>query len=104
MASKFKLDPAPTFSAVVDIPVPGGTAAPVKFEFKHHSKDQMAELFKPDSPMPDVELVLELVHSWELDDAFDEASVVKLLQNYQAAAGAIVRKYLAEIGPARLGN
>lgn len=104
MTSKFKLDASPTFEATVPIPVAGGTAAPVKFVFKHYKKDQLADLFKPESPLPDVEVVLALVESWELDDKFEQASVEKLLQNYQAAAGAIVRKYMDEIGPARLGN
>jgi hypothetical protein len=104
MTFQFKLDAAPTFEATVAIPVPGGTTAPVKFVFKHYKKDDLAELFKPDSPLPDVEVVLALVESWELDDKFEQASVEKLLQNYQAAAGAIVRKYMDEIGPARLGN
>lgn len=102
--TKFKLDAEPTFEATVDIPVPGGKTAPVKFTFKHRTKDAMSDLFKPDSAMADVELIQELVQGWELDDKFNKASIEKLLQNYQASAGAIVRKYLDEIGTARLGN
>lgn len=105
MASKFKLDPAPTFEAIVEIPVPGGTKAPVKFTFKHLTKDRYMDLLgNPASPMPDVELILEICTGWELDDEFNVESVEKLRQNYQASMGAIVRKFVDELGPARLGN
>ena len=102
--SKFKLDAAPTFKAKVSIPIPGGTTEPVEFEFKHVSKDRYVELFRAENALPDVELILEICSGWELDDKFNAESISKLRQNYQAAPGAIVRKFIDEIGPARLGN
>nr|WP_286948255.1 phage tail assembly chaperone [Pseudomonas sp. UBA6718] len=102
--SKFKLDPAPTFKAKVAIPVPGGAAVPVEFEFRHFPKDEYIELFAPDNQLPDVELIEKICVGWELDDPFNKESIEKLRQNYQAAPGAIVRKFAEEIGPARLGN
>lgn len=104
MTSKFKLDVAPTFPATVEIPVPGGGVAPVKVEFKHHTKDQMDELFDREASIPDNALMLKILASWELDEPLNEESVHKLLQNYQGAAIAITRKFVDEIGPARLGN
>ncbi|MAB96926.1 MULTISPECIES: phage tail assembly chaperone [Pseudomonas] len=102
--SKFSLDAAPTFDATVEIPVPGGKTAPVKFTFKHHTKDELAKLFGPSSKLTNAETVLQLVAGWELDDDLSEESINKLEQNYQASITAIVNKYAAEIGPARLGN
>jgi hypothetical protein len=102
--SKFKLDPNPTFKAKVDIPVHGGSTAPVEFVFKHVTKDRYVELFTAGNPMPDVELIMEICSGWDLDDPFTAESIEKLRQNYQAAPGAIVRKFVDEIGPARLGN
>lgn len=104
MSSKFKLDPNPTFKADVAIPVAGGGTQNVKFEFKHFPKDEFSALFSTENPMPDVELILEICAGWELSDPFNAESIEKLRQNYQAAPGAIVRKYVDELGPARLGN
>lgn len=104
MTTKFKLEAAPTFKAKVAIPIPGGDTQDVEFEFKHVPKDEFNDLFSPDNALPDVELILKICAGWELDDPFNAASVEKLRQNYQAAPGAIVRKFVAEIGPARLGN
>ncbi|MGX5220229.1 phage tail assembly chaperone [Pseudomonas sp. S9] len=102
--TKFKLDADPTFEATVDIPVPGGKSAPVKFTFKHRTKDELAEMFGPKSKLSNAETVLKIVAGWDLDDELNEASINKLEQNYQASINAIVNKYVAEIGPARLGN
>lgn len=104
MTSKFQLDPAPTFKATVQIPIHGGNTAPVVFEFKHVTKDEYNAMFSGDNVLPDVELVMKMCAGWDLDDEFNAASVEKLRQNYQQSMGAIVRAFVNEIGPARLGN
>lgn len=104
MTSKFKLDVAPTFKATVLIPVHGGNTAPVEFEFNHVTKDEYLTIFSPENVLTDVELIQKLCAGWDLDDKFNAESIEKLRQNYQGAPGAIVRKYVDEIGPARLGN
>lgn len=103
---KFVLDPAPTFKAKVDIPVHGSDTVPVEFEFKHRSRDAMDELLSRVSSgsLKDVDSLQEVIVGWELDDPFTAESIDKLVQNYQGAAQAIVRKYMSEITQARLGN
>ena len=102
--TKFKLDPNPTFTVPVEIPVHGGTAHPVKFTFKHRTREEMKSLFDDAVKKNDVETVLELVAGWELDDELNEENVRRLVENYQGAGHAIVRAYLAEIQQVRLGN
>lgn len=104
MATKFKLDPNPTFKAKVAIPVPGGKAEPVEFEFRYFTKDEYIELFSAKPVPSDHDLIMRIVAGWELDDEFNSDNVGKLLSNYQRAAGAIVTKFAEELGPAKLGN
>lgn len=103
MATKFSLDPEPTFETTVTIPVPGGSA-PVKWRFKFFDREQYVALFSSEKPLPDDELVLAITDGWGLADEFSSESVRKLLNKYQKAASAIVSKFVDEIGPARLGN
>ena len=37
---KFTLNPAPTFKAKVDIPVPGGKVEKVEFTFRHRTREE----------------------------------------------------------------
>lgn len=103
---KFVLDPAPTFKAKVDIPVHGSDTVPVEFEFKHRSSDAMDELLTKvsEGAFNSVQSIQEIAVGWELDDPFTEESIQKLVQNYQGAASAVVRKYMAELRQVRLGN
>lgn len=103
MAVKFKLQPNPTFRAKVEIPVHGGKAVAVEFEFKHRTRDQVAEFFK-DTQRSDVDTILEVLAGWELDDQFCRDSVELLVQNYAGAAPAIVARYIEELIQARKGN
>ena len=100
----FVLDPAPTFKAKVEIPVHGGNVVPVEFTFIHKTRDELNDMMGPKAPKTDVESIFAMCEGWELEDDFTEENVTKMVQNYQGAAGAIVRKYLAEIMQAKLGN
>ena len=100
----FKLDPAPTFDASVDVPVHGGESVKVKFTFKHRTREQLDEFFKEVIGKTDVQTVMDICSGWELTDAFDAESVGKLCNNYMGAGYAIAQAYLAEIRQARLGN
>lgn len=104
MASKFSLDPAPTFSASVEIPVHGRDPVAVQFEFKHRTRDAMGEFFDSVAARPAEESILEIVAGWELDDPLNLESVAKLLQNYQGAGTAIVKVYAEQLRQNRLGN
>lgn len=104
MATKFKLAADPTFKSKVSIPVPGGKSEPVEFTFNYFTKDEYIALFSASPAPSDKELIMRIVASWELSDEFNDANVEQLLQTYQKAAGAIVSKFVEELGPAKLGN
>lgn len=99
-----KLRPEATFWAVVPIPVPGKGTVDVKFEFKHRTKDELAEFNKGAEDRSDVDHILETVAAWELADKFDKENVAVLLQTYHGAAYAIAAVYLRELTGARKGN
>lgn len=104
MATKFKLDPNPTFKAKVQIPVPGSRPAEVEFEFKHFTRDEYASIFTGETAPTDKDLIVKVTKGWELDDEFNAENVERLLQNYQGAAAAIIKKFADELIPVRLGN
>ena len=98
-----KLKPDPTFKAVVNIPVPGGDACPVVFEFKHKTRDELAAWLQ--APISDdAEGILSIACGWELAEPFDAENVTILVQNYIGCGGVVARRYVEEITKARLGN
>lgn len=104
MSKKFKLDPNPTFDAMVPVPIHGKGTENVRFTFKHMTKDQLAEVSASAQGMTEVESIKAVATGWELEDEFNDDNIKKLIQNYQGAGSAIVSTYLEEIRQARLGN
>lgn len=104
MANKLSLAPAPTFKALVAIPVPGGKPAPVEFTFRGRSRDEFKALCERLADLSDVEAILECASGWDLDEPFDAASVERLNNAYLGAARAVLERYIAEVSGARLGN
>lgn len=103
MSQSFKLQPNPTFSAPVSIPLPGGGTAPVTFEFRHRTADQLTEWLKQEMG-DDVAAILQSAVGWDLAEPFDEANVGLLVQNYIGCGKPIVETYLRELTRARQGN
>ena len=103
MSQAFKLKPDPTFKAAVSIPLPGGGSAPVTFEFRHRTADELAAWLKRESE-DDTASILQMAVGWDLVDPFDEANVSLLVQNYIGCGKPIVDTYLRELTRARLGN
>ncbi|ANA72987.1 hypothetical protein IPC367_27480 [Pseudomonas aeruginosa] len=101
---KFSLDPKPTFIAPVPIPLHGGGSVEVKFTFKHMPKDDLDAFLKGVGELSDREAIMAVAAGWELDDAFNDENVQRLLQNYLGAGPAVVRVYMEQITQARLGN
>lgn len=99
-----KLQPNPTFFAKVMVPVPGGKAEPVKFEFRHKTRDQLASWLKSEEERDDTAALLEIAVGWDLADPFNAENVGFLVQNYIGSAKAVVETYLEELTKARLGN
>lgn len=104
MTAKFKLEAAPTFDAVVDIPVHGAEPAKVKFTFRHRTRDELDAFYKAAGERTVDESVLAVVAGWELDDELNAESVAKLTQNYMGAGPAITDAYIHAMLQARLGN
>ena len=102
--AKLSLAAAPTFQAKVSIPVPGGKPVSISFTFKGRSKDEFKEYMETLAELSDVEAIMDTASGWDLEDAFGEENVAKLLQAYIGAAKAIFEKYISEISGARLGN
>ena len=102
--AKLQLDAAPTFTAKVGIPVPGGDAAPVLFTFRHRTQTDFAKWLKELDGKDKAKAVVEMTSAWDLEDAFDESSIKRLLSNYMGAFDAILSKYVDELTGARRGN
>lgn len=102
--AKFTLVPAPTFKAVVTIPVPGGKGADIEWTFKHRTRDQFRELMDTLEGADDIDLLKDIASGWDLDDPFDDDSLDKLTQNYPGAARAVFAKYIDEMTAARAKN
>lgn len=102
--ARLKLNPAPTFKADVLIPVPGDKSAPVKFTFKHRTKDQASAFVSDEDREINAAAVLDMAEGWDLEDDFTEANVERLLENYIGAASAIFITYIRELRGAREKN
>lgn len=102
--AKFTLNPAPTFKAKVDIPVPGGRTEKVEFTFRHRTREEFVRwLEESDSKEPHV-LILEVACGWELAEPFDEESVKVLLANYIGSLPAVMETYIRELSGRREKN
>lgn len=106
--AKFKLQPAPTFTAPVEIPVPGDGFSRVTFTFKYRDRDAMkaflAKVGNPEEQMSDPELIEEMCSGWDLADPFNRESIDLLVLNYIGATGAIFDKYIDEHTKAKAKN
>lgn len=103
----FKLQPAPTFRAKVDIPAPGGAAVPLECEFRHFSRPALLVFSTPEAvaARSDIDTLMEILADWHnVDQSFCRGSVAVLLDNYQQAAAAIVTAWMRELTAQRLGN
>lgn len=101
---KFSLAVKPTFTAKVNIPIPGKAPEPVEFTFKARTRDEFAAFVESFKGREDVDVIMDIASGWELEDPFGRESIEELTQNYLGAARAVIEKYLTELTQARLGN
>ncbi|AZS78593.1 hypothetical protein ELS24_09145 [Achromobacter spanius] len=101
---KFTLNPAPTFKRKVGLPVPGNGFVDVEFTFKHRTKEEFKDFLEKLEGREDVEILLDVVCGWELDDAFDAGNIERMVEGYVGSARAVVGAYIDELSKARLGN
>jgi hypothetical protein len=102
-----KLQPNPTFTAKVGIPVPGGEAVEVSLTFKHMTRAELEQFLtgQDAAKRPDLETVMAIVQGWDgVDAPFSRQSVEAVLSQYHAFARTVVGAWVNELTQARLGN
>lgn len=99
MATKFSLQPKPTFKANVLIPRAGDTDGELTFTFKHMPLKELSDLEKLDDKSA-LDFILEIATAWALPDEFNRENLETLLDNYPGALRAVTETYYREL----LGN
>jgi Phage tail assembly chaperone len=101
-----KLKPNPTFTAELEIPLPGGEKLGVSITFKHKSKKDLAEFVEAESTkkQSDEDTVMEIACGWSLEDEFTKPNLREFFDQYHAAARIVMNSYLFELTQAKAGN
>ena len=98
----FKLNPNPTFTAKITIPVPGGKAQPLTFKFKRLGRKALRDMFaameksrdEKVSESEELEMLMTFIDGWEdVDAEFSEEALGVLCDNFPGAIGAIIQGY-----------
>ena len=109
----FRINPAPTFAATVQLTLPGGSEqAPLSLVFKHRGKKALASWVAGAGEAADDAVFLgHVIESWlgVVDDngaevAFSPARLSELLDAYPAAGSEIYLAYLAALTEGRTKN
>lgn len=107
-----KLTPNPTFSAAVQISVPGQEATEIiRVTFRHKTAEALAAWFQAKADKPARDALDEVIEAWDgpLDAGGEKVSYSRealgnLLSGYPAASGEMVRAYLRELTESRAKN
>lgn len=102
--AKLSLTQDPTFKSSVAIPIPGKRAVSVEFTFKGRTRDEFREYLDAMSGREDLDVLMDTLCGWELEDQFSRENVDRLMQSYPGAGKAILERYIGEISGARVGN
>lgn len=94
---KFKLQPDPTFTKKVGVPVHGQGTIDVSFTFKHRTREEFNEFTASSKDIEDVDYILAVATGWDLEQEFNRENINTLVQNYMGAPGAIAVTYTQEI-------
>lgn len=107
----FQLEPNPTFTAPVSIPLPGGETATVDFTFAHMGRKALQRFLDRVKDLPDAEAVGDIVDGWSGVSGADgeplpytEEALAAMLDNYHGAALAILQVYIRELTGQRVKN
>jgi Domain of unknown function (DUF1789). len=96
MATKFTLQPKPTFKANVTIPRAGDDDGVLTFTFNHKPLKELAELEKLDGKSL-TDFLMDIIAGWALPDEFNAENLAILLENYPSAIKAIPEVYYREL-------
>ncbi len=107
----FTLKAPATFKTTVALSTPGeATADPIRVEFRHKSRTQLADFVaKAASGPEEVDLLDEVIVGWSLiDDAgevpYSKENLAILIDQYGPAATEIYRAYLKALNESRAKN
>lgn len=106
MAKKqaFSLNPDPTFTIAVKIPVAGGKTTAIDVTYKHMTRTEVDEYLERNKDRDDVESAMDIMAGWGLTEEFNQENVARLFENYGGSGRAVIQTYLREIWGAREGN
>jgi len=96
MATKFTLQPKPTFKANVTIPRAGEDDGVLTFTFNHKPLKELVEQEKMEGKSV-TDFLLEIIAGWALPEAFNAENLALLLENYPASVRAISETYYREL-------
>jgi len=102
----FKLDPNPTFPAVVPVSMPDGTSQDLAVTFNHKTKSAVQAFLNGGPDRSNADLVAEMVASVEgkPEGKSDAEFMAALIENYPAATADILRVYLRQLTESRVKN
>lgn len=106
-----KLVPNPTFTAPVQITVPGGALETLRVTFRHKSADGLAAWFTANVEKSAKEALLEVIESWSgvVDEKgeevpFSDEALDRLLHGYKPAANELITAYVKALTESRAKN
>lgn len=107
----FQLEPNPTFTAPVSIPLPGGETATFEIIFNHMGRKALQRFLDRVKDLPDAEGIGDIVYGWSGVSGADgeplpctEEALAAMLDNHHGAALAILQTYIRELTGARVKN
>jgi len=117
MATKFTLNPNPTFKIDVTIPRPGQDDGKVSLTVRHKTRTQMAELEKELKSQAEAAAeageysndasaayLEQVIDSWNIDAEFNRENLLVLLENYPRAFDSIATAFTKELYSIREKN
>lgn len=101
----FKLQPSPTFTVPVAIPVAGADPALIRITFRHRGKAEIKAFLDQATGRDDIDSMWEIVYGWDDVDAdFCRETLASLLDAYPGAALALLTAWVDELGKAVAKN
>lgn len=91
--AKLVLQPNPRFKGKVAIPCTEEEPATVELIFKHRTRSAFVEFWHTRTGESDLDIVMDIVSGWDLEEEFNHDNVGKMLENYFCAAETIVNAY-----------
>jgi hypothetical protein len=104
----FKLQPSPTFTTKVKVPIPGGKSEFIEVQFRHKTRTDLQAYLERAAKSRDeaeVDALMEIVAGWSgIECEFSRENLALLMDNFPASGPAILAAYARELTDARLGN